>query len=161
MYWVTTVFLSIQYRGQWSQCKERTLEKRKVSGMDRQDAFGDCHLLRLAHICRVSDSQQAVVLKPVTDTEQVNCPVVWEECKRAGMRARSWAGEVQASTWGSSWIFVHRPVVFVWRKETLGVCSLAFYGINKPCISRALAWPVFMGGVIQDVKYWILRSWLA
>lgn len=65
------------------------MEKRKVSGMDWQDAFGDCHLLWLAHICRVSCSKQVVALKPLTATEQVNYPVRGEECKRAGRHVRS------------------------------------------------------------------------
>lgn len=52
------------------------MEKRKVSGMDWQDAFGDCHLLQLAHICRASCSKQVVALKPVADMEQVNYPVI-------------------------------------------------------------------------------------
>lgn len=65
------------------------MEKRKVSGMDWQDAVGDRHLLWLAHICGVSCSKQVVALKPVPDMEQDNCPVVGEECKHAGMHVRS------------------------------------------------------------------------
>lgn len=65
------------------------MEKRKVSGMDWQGAFGDHHLSQLARIRRVSCSQQAVALKLVRHMDQVKYPVVGEECKYAGLHVRS------------------------------------------------------------------------